>query len=186
MTKRANVAMGSAQAAERIGFIVMRVTPTLFDQALAKRTGLGETGQILAAGADGLLRSNPPLSPSVKAGDGLAPIGIDANRIKAGGSFSFTAADGQHIAAASPLTVLGAPWTVVAEQSESEAIATVRALSHMLLLAGLCVLVATAVLGLLLARSIVAPLGALTRRSRPSLPGGDLRRTRQPASGRDR
>ncbi len=64
MTKRANVAMGTAQAAERIGFIVMRVTPALFDQTLSKRTGLGDTGQILAVGADGLLRSNPPLNPA--------------------------------------------------------------------------------------------------------------------------
>ncbi len=163
MTKRANVAMGTAQAAERIGFIVMRVTPTLFDQTLAKRTGLGETGQILAAGADGLLRSNPPLNPTVKAGSGLAPLGIAAEQLKAGGSVNFTAADGPHMAAVSPLTVLGAPWTVIAEQSQAEAIDAVRALSRTLILTGLFVLLGTAVLGLLLARSIVAPLGALTR-----------------------
>jgi methyl-accepting chemotaxis protein len=163
MTKRANVAMGTAQAAERIGYIVMRVTPTLFDQALAKRTGLGETGQILAAGADGLLRSNPPLTPTAKAGGGLASLGIDADQIKAGGALAFTAADGPHMAAVSPLSLLGASWTVVAEQSQAEAIDAVRALSRTLILTGLFVLVATAVLGLLLARSIVAPLGALTR-----------------------
>ncbi len=62
MTKRANVAMGTAQAAERTGYIVMRFTPTLFDQTLSSGTGLGETGQILAVGTDGLLRSNPPLN----------------------------------------------------------------------------------------------------------------------------
>ncbi|EIZ86164.1 methyl-accepting chemotaxis sensory transducer [Methylobacterium sp. GXF4] len=163
MTKRANVAMGTAQAAERIGFIVMRVTPTLFDQALAKRTGLGETGQVLAAGADGRLRSNPPLSKTAKAGDGVAPLGITADRLKADGSFEFTAADGPHMAAASPVSVLGAPWTVVAEQSQAEAIDAVRALSRTLFLIGLCVLAGTAVLGLLLARSIVSPLSALTR-----------------------
>jgi hypothetical protein len=61
--QRANVAMGTAQAAERIGFIVMRVTPTLFDQTLSKRTGLGDTGQILAVGADGLLRRQPAVEP---------------------------------------------------------------------------------------------------------------------------
>ncbi|QEE37853.1 MULTISPECIES: methyl-accepting chemotaxis protein [unclassified Methylobacterium] len=163
MTKRANVAMGTAQAAERIGFIALRVTPTLFDQALAKRTGLGETGQVMAAGADGRLRSNPPLNATVKAGNELKPLGIEAAQLKAGGSFDFTAADGPHMAAASPVSVLGAPWTVVAEQSQAEAIDAVRALSRNLLLIGLCVLAGTAVLGLLLARSIVSPLGALTR-----------------------
>ena len=163
MTKRANVAMGTAQAAEPIGAIVMRVTPGLFDQTLAKRDGLGETGQIFAAGADGLLRSNPPLNPALKAGGDLAQLGLTAERVKAGGTLAFAAADGSHLAAASALTVLGAPWTVVAEQSEAEATAAVRALSSTLILIGLCILAATAVLGLLLARSIVTPLGALTR-----------------------
>ncbi|WP_267357958.1 MULTISPECIES: methyl-accepting chemotaxis protein [unclassified Methylobacterium] len=163
MTKRANVAMGTAQAAEPIGAIVMRVTPVLFDQTLAKRDGLGETGQIFAAGADGLLRSNPPLNPALKAGGSLAQLGLAADRVKAGGTLAYTAADGSHLAAASSLTVLGAPWTVVAEQAEAEATAAVRALSFTLVVIGLCILAATAVLGLLLARSIVAPLGALTR-----------------------
>ncbi|KQS75487.1 chemotaxis protein [Methylobacterium sp. Leaf361] len=163
MTKRANVAMGTAQAAERIGFIVMRVTPALFDQTLSKRTGLGDTGQILAVGADGLLRSNPPLNPGVRAGAGLAGIGLAADRVKAGGPVDFAAENGTHMAAASPVTVLGAPWTVVAEQTQAEAIDAVQALSRTLILTGLFVLAGTALLGLLLARSIVAPLGALTR-----------------------
>ncbi len=67
------------------------------------------------------------------------------------------------MAAASPVTVLGAPWTVVAEQTQAEAIDAVQALSRTLILTGLFVLAGTALLGLLLARSIVAPLGALTR-----------------------
>ncbi|MCJ2051190.1 methyl-accepting chemotaxis protein [Methylobacterium sp. J-070] len=163
MTKRANVAMGTAQEAERIGYIIMRVAPALFDQALSKRTGLGETGQVVAAGADGLLRSDPPLNPAVKSGDGLTTLGIAAEQVKAAGSFDFAGADGPHMAAASPLSVLGAPWTVVAEQSQAEAIDAVRVLSRALFLIGLCVLAATAVFGLLLARAIVLPLGALTR-----------------------
>jgi hypothetical protein len=42
--------------------------------------GLGETGQIVAAGADGRLRSNPPLDRAVRAGAPLAEIGIPAAR----------------------------------------------------------------------------------------------------------
>jgi len=163
MTKRANVAMGTAQAAERIGTIVLRVSPTLFDQTLAKRAGLGETGQILAAGADGRLRSNPPLNAAVKAGSPVAEIGIQADRLGAGGSFTYPGADGVHRAASAAVSVLGAPWTVVAEQAEAEAVAPVRALSQTLALIALGVLAATALLGLLFARSIVRPLGALTR-----------------------
>ncbi len=163
VTKRANVAMGSAQAAERIGYVVLRVTPALFDQTLSKRVGLGETGQILAAAADGLLRSHPPLNPSVEAGAPVSTLGIGASQLTDGRAFDFAASDGPHMAASSAVSVLGAPWTVVAEQSESEAVAAVQALSRTLALVALCVLAATAVLGLLLARSIVGPLGALTR-----------------------
>ena len=162
MTKRANVAMGTAQVAERIGFIVLRVTPALFDRTLSKREGLGETGQILAAGADGLLRSNPPLNAGIKAGSPVTVLGIDTKRL-AGGGFTYATADGDHRAASSTVSVLGAPWTVVAEQSEAEAIGAVQALSRTLALIGIAVLLGTAILGLLAARSIVGPLGALTR-----------------------
>ncbi|GJD34966.1 methyl-accepting chemotaxis protein [Methylobacterium aerolatum] len=162
MTKRANVAMGTAQAAERIGFIVLRVTPALFDRTLSKREGLGETGQILAAGADGLLRSNPPLNPAVQAGSPVGALGIDTKWL-AGGGFSYAGGNGDHRAASSTVSVLGAPWTVVAEQSEAEAIGAVQALSRTLALIGIAVLLGTAILGLLVARSIVGPLGALTR-----------------------
>ncbi len=63
MTKRANVAMGTAQAAERIGFVVLRVTPALFDRTLSKRQGLGETGQILAVGVTGACARTRPSPP---------------------------------------------------------------------------------------------------------------------------
>lgn len=163
MTKRANVAMGTSQAVERIGFIVMRVTPTLFDQVLSKRTGLGDTGQVLAAGPDGLLRSDPPLDRDAKAGSSLAALGVPPEDLKRSEGFTFDTKGEAHMGAASTVSVLGAPWTVIAEQSQAEAIEDARALSRTLVLIGLCVLGATAGLGLLLARSIVRPLGALTR-----------------------
>ncbi|MGC5780646.1 methyl-accepting chemotaxis protein [Methylobacterium sp. NFXW15] len=162
MTKRANVAMGTSQAVERIGFIVMRVTPALFNQVLAKRTGLGETGQVLAAGQDGRLRSDPPLNAE-KAGTAIKDLGILSLGGSGNGSFSYEAVNGPHMAAAATVSVHGAPWTVIAEQSEAEALQDAQSLSHTLIMIGLAVLAATAVLGLLLARSIVRPLGALTR-----------------------
>ncbi|WP_193763310.1 methyl-accepting chemotaxis protein [Methylorubrum sp. Q1] len=162
MTKRANVAMGTAQAVERIGFVALRVTPALFDRTLAKRAGLGETGQILAAGADARLRSNPPLNPAVKAGAPISDLGLSASQL-AGGSFTYPAADGRHMAASATVSVLGAPWTVVAEQTEAEAVGAAQTLSRTLALTALVVLMGTAILGLLLARSIVRPLSALTR-----------------------
>ena len=163
LTKRANVAMGTRQAAERFGFIALRVTPALFDRTLSKRVGLGETGQIVAAGADGRLRSNPPLARGVRAGAPLAAIGIPAERAGAGGSFAYATPEGGQMAASAAVSVLGAPWAVIAQQSEAEAVRAASALSRTLALIGLCVLAGTGLAGLLLTRSLVVPLGALTR-----------------------
>ncbi|BAU92840.1 methyl-accepting chemotaxis sensory transducer [Methylorubrum populi] len=163
ITKRANVAMGTGQAAERVGFIALRVTPDLFDRTLAKRVGLGETGQIVAAGADGRLRSNPPLNRDARAGAPLAAIGIPAEQTRSSGRFAYATPEGSHMAASAPVSVLGAPWAVIAQQSEAEAVSAASALSRTLALIGLCVLAGTGLAGLLLTRSLVVPLGALTR-----------------------
>ncbi len=162
VTRRANVAMGTAQASERVGFIVMRVTPALFDRSLMKRDGLGQTGQVVAAGRDGLLRSTP-LIGGIKAGAPLSALGIDKAQIEQGKTFDFTGPDGRTMAAVASVSVLGTPWNVIAEQTEAEAVAAVRSLSATLAVIGLIVLLGTALIGLWLARSIVRPLGALTR-----------------------
>mgnify|MGYP005989056817 CR=1 FL=1 len=163
LTKRANVAMGTGQAAERIGFIALRVTSALFDRTLSKRVGLGETGQIVAAGADGRLRSNPPLNRDARAGAPLAEIGIPAEQTRSSGRFAYATPEGSQMAASAPVSVLGAPWAVIAQQSEAEAVSAASALSRTLALIGLCVLAGTGLAGLLLTRSLVVPLGALTR-----------------------
>ncbi len=162
MSKRANVAMGTSQAVERIGFVVMRVTPALFDQVLAKRTGLGETGQVLAAGPDGALRSNPPLAPQAKAG---SPVSGSASRsptspaARASPRGRRRPADGRRRDGLGARGALDRDRGAIAgggHRGRAGALAHPgddrpdRA-------------AATAGLGLWLARSIVRPLGALTR-----------------------
>ncbi|NEU12067.1 HAMP domain-containing protein [Methylobacterium sp. BTF04] len=163
VARRANVAMGTGQAAARIGFVVMRVTPALFDRTLSDRGGLGDTGRIMAVGTDGLLRSNPPLSGGEKAGSPVAQLGIDKAALGSAHPFTYTAADGTRMAATAQVSVMGAPWTIVAEQSQNETLKAVGALTRSLALVALLVLLATAVLGFVFSRSIVGPLGALTR-----------------------
>ncbi|KMO41416.1 methyl-accepting chemotaxis protein [Methylobacterium aquaticum] len=162
MNRRANVAMGTAQAVERAGYIVMRLTPALFDATLAQRAGLGETGQVVVAGADGRLRGKPPLSAGIAAGAPVSELGIAAERLAVRAPFSYEASNGRHMAASAAVPVLGANWTMLAEQSEAEALHAVDALSRILVMIGLVVLLGTAALGLLMARAIVRPLGALT------------------------
>lgn len=161
--RRANVAMGTGQAASRIGFLVLRVTPALFDASLSERNGLGDTGQVMAVGSDGLLRGNPPLNSAVKAGMPVTMAGLDAESLKSGKPFVYGSGDKARLAATASISMLGSPWTIVAEQAQSEALHSVNSLTKSLLMSALAVLAATALLGLLFARSIVRPLGALAR-----------------------
>ncbi|MFH6785588.1 methyl-accepting chemotaxis protein [Methylobacterium sp. MA0201] len=162
MSRRANVAMGTAQAVERAGYVVMRIAPALFDQTMSQRAGLGETGQTLAIGPDGRLRAKPPLATGVAAGSLSGDLGITPDRVAAQAAFSYEAPTGRRMAVSAAVPVLGARWTMVAEQSEAEALQEVDALSRILVLIGLGVLVGTALLGLVMSRAIVRPLAALT------------------------
>jgi methyl-accepting chemotaxis protein len=163
ITRRANVAMGTGQAASRVGFVVMRVTPTLFDRTLSDRGGLGDTGQVVAVGADGRLRSDPPLLDTVKAGAEATAIGLTPALLSDRKPFAYAGGDGTRMAATEKVSVMGAPWTLVAAQSEDEILRAVSTLSRALTLVSLGILIATSIIGLLFARSIVRPLGALTR-----------------------
>ena len=168
IARRANVAMGTGQEAARVGFVVMRLTPALFDRTLSDRGGLGETGQIMAIGGDGTLRSNPPLSSgakagTTKAGSPVTDLGLDKAALASDRPFAYANASGARMVATAKVSVLGAPWTILAEQAEDETLAAVGTLTRALAVTALAVLVATAILGLLFARTIVGPLGALTR-----------------------
>ncbi|KQP96370.1 methyl-accepting chemotaxis protein [Methylobacterium sp. Leaf117] len=167
IARRANVAMGTGQDSARIGFVVMRLTPALFDRTLADRGGLGETGQVMAVGGDGALRSDPPLTANsgkpVTAGTPVTTLGLDKDALASGRPFTYQDGAGRRMVATAKVSVLGAPWTILAEQSEDETLAAVGTLTRALAFTALAVLAVTAILGLLFARTIVGPLGALTR-----------------------
>jgi methyl-accepting chemotaxis protein len=163
IARRANVAMGTGQEASRIGFVLLRLTPALFDRTLSDRGGLGETGQVMAVGADGTLRSNPPLSRSVTAGKPATALGLEKADLAGERPFTYTDGNGQRMVATARVSVLGAPWTILAEQAEDETLAAVGTLTKALAATALAVLAVTTLLGLLFARTIVGPLGALTR-----------------------
>lgn len=160
ITRWANVAMGTQQPAEQIGYVVLRITPALLDHALSERAGLGETGQIIAIGADGRLRSDPPLTPSLKAGNPI-PWWTPGLATK-DQSLEYGAKDATKMVASAPVSVLGALWAIVAEQEKQEAVAAADDLTRSLAIVAVVVLALTALAGLFLARSIVRPLGALT------------------------
>jgi methyl-accepting chemotaxis protein len=163
ITRRANVAMGTGQAASRVGFVVMRVTPLLFDRTLTDRGGLGDTGQLVAVGADGRLRSDPPLLNTVKAGAEATEIGLTPALLSDRKPFTYAGVTGSRMAATDKVSLMGASWTLVAAQSEDEILRGVSTLTRALTLVSFGILIATSIFGLLFARGIVRPLTALTR-----------------------
>ncbi|WP_072394995.1 methyl-accepting chemotaxis protein [Hyphomicrobium sp. CS1GBMeth3] len=158
--KKSNVAMDQAQHEVRVGYAVIRVSPALLDRVLSDRYGLGETGETFAVGADGLIRTNTPLATEPTAGKPAASMGID---ISSENAVSRLHRDGNNdLAAETGVEFLGAAWKVYAKQADSEALAAATGISRMMGLAALLIAGAQILIGWLVARSIVRPIGTLT------------------------
>ncbi|WP_075216920.1 methyl-accepting chemotaxis protein [Mongoliimonas terrestris] len=162
IVRRTNAAMNSSQEEVRAGYVVIRMTPSVFDAVMSGRSGLGETGQTIAVGSDGVLRSNPPLG-EVKAGSPVTAIGLDPAAVApAGEVITFEAAGETVMAVAMPASVLGSTWTIYALQATREALAAAAGMKNSMLLAATIIGVATVLLGWLVARAITGPIAALT------------------------
>jgi methyl-accepting chemotaxis protein len=159
--KKSNVAMDSAQQDVRVGYAVIRVAPALLDQVLNDRHGLGETGETFAVGKDGMIRTNAPLSATPTAGKPASTMGIDG---ASAGKVSRLDRDGTaYFASEANAEFLGTEWKVYAEQADHEALAAVGGISRTMGLAALLIVGAQILIGWLVARGIVQPIGALTR-----------------------
>ena len=177
LIRKANVAMGEAQANERAGALIVRLGPALFDRVLSARDGLGATGETIAVGQDGRLRSNAPLSKAPTAGKPVADFGLVS-----GASTTFSHDGVEYLGARADTDVLGAKWTIYAEQSRDEALAEVDRVGNAMLLASAVIIAITTLLGFLVSRGIVKPIGRLTAALR-AIAGGSLS---EDIAGRDR
>ena len=169
IVRKANVAMGEAQANERAGFVVVRIGPSLFDRVMKSRDGLGETGETVAVGADGMLRSNAPLSAKPTAGLSVADFGL----AEANGKTTFVHDGATYLAARSETDVLGAKWGIYAEQSLDEALSAANTVGRNMMMSAALILGGATILGLLAARGVVRPINRLTVALR-AIAGGSL------------
>ena len=136
--------------------------------------GLGQTGEALIVGADGLMRTQSHFStlPNVL----VTPVQSDVVKsalegTRMGGSIDYRGE--QRVGLAAPFEVDGTKWAVLAVQSEAEVFAPINTLRNTMLIVGGSLLLLAAALGLLFSRSITGPLTRLTA-SMKGLAEGDL------------
>ncbi|MBU1174344.1 MAG: HAMP domain-containing protein, partial [Alphaproteobacteria bacterium] len=146
-----------------VGVLAYAVTADQITAAIGDRTGLGETGEVLVVGGDGVLRSNSELV----AGEEALSLALDSPEIAAAasGAPSLGTLDGyrnmQMMYNAQPIAVSGVDWAVVALRSVDEAMAPVVDLRNSLLVVSVVLLALVVAAGLLFARGITRPLAGL-------------------------
>ncbi|WP_332688625.1 methyl-accepting chemotaxis protein [Devosia sp.] len=159
----------------KVGVLAIQLPSERLDAVIGDRTGLGETGEVLVAGPDGLLRSD---SSFTEANDALV-TGFTGPMLDA--ALAGTRAQGETSAyratnmlvAAAPITTRGQSWAAVAVMATDEVLAPVANMRNMMLLIGAGLLAVVAALGLLFSRTITKPISRLTG-TMEALAEGDL------------
>ena len=159
----------------KIGVLAIQLPSERLDAVIGNRTGMGETGEVIVVGPDGLLRSD---SSFTEANDALL-TGFAGPMLDA--ALSGTAAEGETadyratgmMVAAAPITTRGQNWAAVAVMGIDEVLAPVANMRNMMLLIGAGLLAVVAALGLLFSRTITVPITRLTD-TMDALVKGDL------------
>jgi len=150
--------------ARKIGVVAFRLPSEALDRVVGDRTGLGETGEVIVVGADGLLRSDSIFTP---ANDALA-TGFAGPVLQAavGGLHTIGETTDYRampmLVAGAPIATKGEPWAAVAVMGRDEVLAPVANMRNMMLAIGAGLLALVAVLSLLVSRSITRPITRLT------------------------
>ncbi|MGV8856766.1 MAG: methyl-accepting chemotaxis protein [Devosia sp.] len=159
----------------KVGVLAIQLPSERLDDVVGSHNGLGQTGEVIVVGTDGLLRSD---SSFTDAHDALStqfasPV-LDsalAGTPSKGETASYRATD--MIVAAAPVTTPGQPWAAVAVMATDEVLAPVTNMRNMMLMIGAGLLAVVAALGLLFSRSITGPISRLTQ-TMAALAEGDL------------
>ncbi|MEQ8965413.1 MAG: methyl-accepting chemotaxis protein [Azospirillaceae bacterium] len=165
----------AAPIADGGGVVAFQMPITRMNAVMAQSAGLGETGETVLVGEDGLLRSDTRLvdESTVLARTYDSPA-VDA--AVAGESGVTNGADvvgRPSLLAHAPLDFMEARFAIVATETRAEALAGVAALRDRMGLILLATALAAGLVGVLFARSIATPLGRMTDAMR-GLADGDL------------
>jgi methyl-accepting chemotaxis protein len=160
----------------KVGVMAISIAPEGLGKVIGYRQGLGQTGDVIIVGADGLARSDSGFTGD---NDVLQPTAYDATIQKAvdgiPGSTELADFRGNPvIAAAAPADVTATlSWAVVAVMNKAEIYGPVAALTTLMTGIGGALLAIVALLGWLFARSVTQPITHLTA-GMNALAAGDL------------
>ncbi|MEO6394391.1 MAG: methyl-accepting chemotaxis protein [Devosia sp.] len=157
------------------GVMAIAITAEQLSSIIGYRTGLGQSGDVMVVGLDGLARSNSPMTSE---DDVLQPTFFDDAMKEA---ITGVPAESQGVFRGAPVLAAAAPadvtadqsWGVVAVMNTSEIFGPVARLGNTILWIGLGLLIVMAIAGWLFARSIAKPLTRLTG-TMEALAEGDL------------
>lgn len=144
-----------------LGSLVFQMPVDRINQIMAGGTGLGETGQAMLVGEDGLLRSNPRFSEgNVILTGTVHPQIQEAFAGSENGTIITNSEAGVVLSAFAGLDVDGLDWVMVTNMQASEALASVFQLKSTALAIGSAATVLVALFALFLGRKIQRSLGA--------------------------
>ena len=147
-----------------VGVLAFQLPTERIGAVLSRTRGLGESGEIYLVGADGLARTDSPLTE----GNDVLTLSLDSDVVRAASSGTpgmglMPHIDGQpFVVAAEPLSFGGVDWSVVALESVAEITAPIDGLRTMLLAIGGALLALAALSAVLFARTITRPVTRLT------------------------
>lgn len=147
------------------GAVAIRLDASYFNAVLGSTGGLGETGQTFMTTAEGVVVSDLPREPNVQPLSAKRTYEVIGRAITEGTTVSATEQrpDGEAMMlAATPMSILGKTFAVVAERSVYESLGAVRSMAVGLLVGGLCVLALAIAISIVVSRFITKPITRLT------------------------
>jgi methyl-accepting chemotaxis protein len=148
----------------KIGVLAFELPASRLAPVIDNRTGLGNSGETVIVGIDGLVRSDSSLT----AENDVLSASIESPVIEAaaGGTVAAGSLDyrgEQSLIAAAPVVAPGLQWALATVMSEDEVFAPVVAMRNMMIIIAGVLLAAIAVAGFVFARTITRPITRLTR-----------------------
>ncbi len=147
-----------------IGVLAFQMPIDAINAVMNESSGLGETGETIIVGADGLLRNDSRFSKDndilkTRVDSAVVKSTIDGSRAR---ETTDTYRDLSMVKVGEPLEFNGTKWAVIATQGENELYAPLSAMGFSMLLTGLVAFLVAAVGGFLLALTLTTPITRLT------------------------